>query len=70
MTKKELQKLKKLMPKDYRQTLADEFDISTGYVDQIFRATKVRSDVIDQAIKIATMHQEYLKELSNKIKKL
>ena len=70
MTTKELQKLKKMMPKGYRQTLADEFEITAGYVDQIFRGDKERTDVIERAIEIAKLHQEYKTGLSAQIKKL
>ena len=70
MTKKELQKLKKMMPKGYRKTLSEEFKISAGYIDQIFRAEKDRPDVVDSAIKLATTYQEHLNGLSAQIKKL
>lgn len=70
MTKKELRKLKKMMPKGYRDTLADEFEVTTGYVDQIFRGEKLRNDVVDRAVGIAKLHQEYLNGLSAQIKNL
>jgi hypothetical protein len=70
MTKKELQKLRRMMPKGYRQTLADEFKISAGYIDQILRGDKDRTDVIEYAIKIAKLHQEHLNGLTAQIKKL
>lgn len=70
MTKEELKKLKTMMPKGYRETLAEEFDISVGYIDQIFRGEKTRIDVIDIAIKLATLHKEYLDDQKSKIEKL
>jgi len=70
MTEKELAKLKKKLPKGYRETLAEQFDVTTGYIDQILRGEKDRLDVIDAAIAIAEVHKEYLAEQKRKIKKL
>lgn len=70
MTTKELKKLKKMMPKGYRDTLAEEFEISTSYVDQIFRGEKERPDVIERAVAIAELRKQDLDKLAQKIKKL
>ena len=58
------------MPKGYRGTLAEEFEVSMGYIDQIFSSKKTRSDIIDHAIKIATMHKEFLDGQKAKINEL
>lgn len=70
MTKKELIKLRKLMPKGYRKTLAEKFGISGSYITQIFRGEKTRPDVIDEAIEIAAAHKQTLADQKAKIKKL
>lgn len=70
MTEKELLKLKKKMPKGYRETLAKKFDITVGYIDQIFRGEKERLDVIDAAIGMAEVHKQYLASQKQKIKQL
>lgn len=68
--KKALAKLRKSMPKGYRDTLAEEFEISTSYIDQIFAGDKKRPDVIEHAIKMAELHKEDLDNQINKIKEL
>lgn len=70
MTKKQLEKLKKKLPPKYRETLAEKFEITTGYVDQILRGEKERLDVIDAAIELAEKHQQYLAEQKQKIRSL
>lgn len=70
MTEKELTKLKKKLPKGYRETLAEQFDVTPGYIDQILRGEKDRLDVIDAAIDMAEAHKLYLAEQKRKIKKL
>jgi len=70
MTEKDLIKLKNKLPKGYRETLADKFGITVGYVDQILRGEKERLDVIDAAIELAEAHKQYLAEQKLKIKKL
>lgn len=70
MTEKEFLKLKRNLPKGYRETLAGKFDVTTGYIDQILRGEKQRTDVIDEAIEMATAHKLYLAEQKAKIKKL
>lgn len=70
MTEKELIKLKKKLPKGYRETLAEQFEITSGYVDQILRGEKDRLDVIDAAIAMAEAHKYYLAEQKRKIKQL
>lgn len=70
MTKKELQKLRKAMPPKYRETLSVQFDITAGYVDQIFRGEKNRIDVITTAIELAEAHKEFLAQQKEKIRNL
>jgi hypothetical protein len=70
MTTDELKKLKKSMPRGYRNTLAEKFEVTTGYIDQILRGDKTRPDVIDSAIEIAATYKKYLAEQKTKIKKL
>lgn len=70
MTEKEIIKLKRKLPKGYRETLAERFDVTTGYIDQILRGEKDRLDVIDAAIAIAEAHKQYLANQKLKIKKL
>jgi len=70
MTKKTLDKLSKNQPPKFRETLADQFNITVGYIDQIFRGEKIRHDVIDAAIKLAEEHKQYLAEQNTKIEQL
>lgn len=70
MTEKELIKLKNRMPKGYREMLAEQFGITSGYIDQIFRGEKDRIDVIDAAIELATAHKQKLASQKLKIKQL
>lgn len=70
MTKKELQKLRKSMPPKYRNTLAAQFDVTPGYIDQVFRGDKKSLLIIDAAIELATAHKQYLEEQKLKISEL
>ncbi|MBL7970086.1 MAG: hypothetical protein JNL03_01090 [Prolixibacteraceae bacterium] len=70
MTREELKKLKKSMPRGYRDTLSEEFNVTTGYIDQILRGDKTRPDIIDRAIEIAAIYKRYLADQKAKIKKL
>lgn len=70
MTEKELKKLKKSLPNGHRETLAEQFDITAGYVDQILRGEKIRIDVIDAAIALAESHKQKLTDQKLKIKQL
>lgn len=70
MTKKELQKLRKKMPPKYRETLSIKFGVTEGYIDQLLRGDKNNIEIIEEAIKMAQIHQEFLKSQKDKIKKL
>ncbi len=70
MTEKDFIKLKRKLPKGYRETLAERFGVTTGYIDQILRGEKDRLDVIDAAIAMAESHKQYLAEQKRKINQL
>jgi hypothetical protein len=70
MTKKDLQKLRKSMPPKYRHTLATQFDVTSGYIDQVFRGEKNSISIIDAAIELAAAHKQYLAEQKLKISEL
>jgi hypothetical protein len=70
MTSKELSKLKKALPRGYRDKLAVKFMVSTVTIDRVLRGAHDRPDIIDGAITLAEEHKEYLASLATKIKSL
>ena len=70
MTKKELNKLKKSLPKGYRDMLAETCECSTGLVDMVLAGTRKNIQIITAAIDLALSHKVMIEELSEKIKSL
>jgi len=70
MTKKEFSKLKKSLPKGYRDLIAEKLDCSLSLVDQVLAGTKENIKVLNAAVNLAEDHKTQIEELSNKIKSL
>ncbi len=70
MTKKDLNKLKKSLPKGYRDLIAEKFDCSTGYVDMVLAGTRKNIEVLTAAVSLAQSHKTEMEALTNKIKSL
>ena len=70
MTKKELNKLKKSLPKGYRDLIAAKCDCSSGLVDIVLSGTRKNIQIITEAIDLALSHKVLIDELSDKIKSL
>ncbi len=70
MTKKELIKLKKSLPKGYRDALAEKFNCSVSTVDMVMVGTRKNIELIKAAIDIAKGHKIEMENLSKEIKEL
>ena len=70
MTKQDLNKLKKLLPKKASSKIAEKCDVSESYVRKVLSGNADRLDVIDQAILLAEDHQKKLILRSEKISNL
>jgi hypothetical protein len=70
MTKVELKLLRKKLPREAIKNLAKEFEVTEAHIRLILNGERNNLNVINVAIIMAEEHQEYLKNLSNKIKKL
>ena len=70
MTKKELNKLKKSLPKGYRDLIAEKCDCSIGLVDMVLAGTRKNIQIVDAAVNLALSHKTQIEALSDKIKSL
>ena len=70
MTKKELIKLKKSLPKGYRDVLAEKFTCSVSTVDMVLVGTRKNIELIKAAIELAKVHKVEMENLSKEIKQL
>lgn len=70
MTKKDLNKLKKSLPKGYRDLISEKLDCSISLVDQVLAGTRKNIEIVDAAVNLALSHKAQIEELSNKIKSI
>jgi len=70
MTKKELNRLKKSLPKGYRDMLAEKLNCTTSMVDMVLAGTRKNLDIISTAIEIAKAHKKKMSQLSQEINQL
>lgn len=70
MTKKDLNKLKKSLPKGYRDSIAGKCDCSTGLVDMVLAGTRKNIEVLTAAVNMAKFHKSEMEQLANQIKSL
>jgi hypothetical protein len=70
MTKKDLNKLKKSLPKGYRDLIAEKCNCSIGLVDMVLAGTRKNIEVLTVAVNLAQSHKIELEALANQIKSL
>jgi hypothetical protein len=70
MTKKELNKLKKSLPKGYRDLIAEKCNCTTALVDMVLAGTRKNIEIVNAAVNLALSHKAQIEELSNKIKSI
>ena len=70
MTKKELIKLKKSLPKGYRDILSLKFNCSVSTVDMVLVGTRKNIELIKAAVELAKVHKVEMENLSKEIKQL
>jgi hypothetical protein len=68
MTKKELEKLRKNLPRGYRDLLASQFNCSTRTVDMVLAGERKNLAIVKSAIEMAIVHKEEMQVLTNQIK--
>jgi len=67
MNTEDLEKLKKKLPRGYRQMLIERTGYSLPAIDSVLRGDYMNERILDAAIKLAQEHQEKLKNYSEKI---
>lgn len=70
MTKTELRKLRKKLPKKAFKAIADKFGMHEFSVRNILSGSRNNDDVVNEAIRIAEKHKQMLREQSKKTKAL
>lgn len=70
MTKSELRKLRKKLPKDYRSRIAEKTGLSSDYVYRVLIGERQNEKIIDAAIVLAEKHQAVLESRKEAVKKL
>jgi len=69
-SKAELTKLRKSLPSNWKETLAKEFELSTGTVENIIYGTSINDDVVISAIEIANNYKLEIQAKKELIKSL
>lgn len=70
MTKKDLNKLKKSLPKGYRDTLAEKCDCSLSLIDSVLSGTRKNLEILKEAVDLAISYKAETEALSNQIKSI
>lgn len=70
MTKLELRKLRKKLPKDYRLRIAKETGLTADYVYRVLIGERQNDEIIDAAIALASQHKEVLEIRKEALKNL
>jgi hypothetical protein len=66
--REELKRLKKYLPKGYRNTLAEEFEISINTVDKILGGKRNNIQVLQAAAQLAEEHKKNITEFIQQLK--
>lgn len=66
----ELKKLRKELPKGYREILATAHGITPSHVDSIFNGTRENLEVIKSAVVLAKSYKKEIISLTEEIKSL
>ncbi len=70
MTKKQLNKLKKNLPKNYRNTLAEKFNCTTRYINMVISGERENLEIVKQATQMAVQKRAEVEEVLTTIKSL
>ncbi len=70
MTKEELLKLKKSLPKGSIKILADQHVLSVSYINMIFSGERENLEIVKSALEIAKIHKQKKSSISQAINKL
>jgi hypothetical protein len=70
LTRKELMKLKRNLPKGFRDLAASKLDVSIAYVTMVLSGTRKNNTIIQMAIEYAEIHKQDIHSLKEKIKNL
>ncbi|MBS7565130.1 hypothetical protein KHS38_12015 [Mucilaginibacter sp. Bleaf8] len=69
-SKSELTKLRKSLPSNWKETLADKHELSTGTIENIIYGTSKNDDVVLSAVELAKSHKNNILESKEAIKSL
>lgn len=70
MTKQDLKKLRKNLPKGARETLAVQFGFSKGYIDHILTGVRENEEVLIAAVALVSEHKKNVEEAEKFIQTL
>ena len=67
LTKKQLQKLRKCLPKGFTEIIAEKLDLSIGYVYMVLAGRRKNMQIIRMAVEGAENHKLNIENLVKKI---
>lgn len=70
MTKRELNRLKKKLPTNYRNALATKFNCTTRYINMVLSGERNNLEIVKEATKMALMQKAEVEEILTVIKSL
>ncbi len=70
MTKRELNRLKKNLPKNYRNTLANKFNCTPRYINMVLAGDRNNLEIIKEATQLAVLQKAEVEEILTIIKSL
>lgn len=70
LSKEKLEKLKKNLPKGFRELVAEKLDLSISYVNMVLAGTRKNSEILRLAIEAAIQNKKCTDEMIKQIKKL
>lgn len=70
MTKKHLNKLKKNLPRDYRNTLSKKFNCTPRYINMVLSGDRENPEIVKEAVQLAVQKKTEVEEVLTIIKSL
>jgi hypothetical protein len=70
MSRDDLKKLRKNLPKGSRETLAAQFGFSRGYIDHILTGVRENEEVIIAAVNLVSEHKKNMEQAQKFIQTL
>jgi len=70
VTKRDLAKLRRALPKGYRLLIANDLGYSVSYINKVLRGDKTNDDIILHAISLAKKEREKKSVILNEVRAL